>query len=129
MTSLSAPTSHAKFIVNMLVRRQRDKSVTAHAVFSESRSYEVRAVRQMAMWLLRDLTALGASSTNWIGRQFKRDHTTVLHAVRVIERKRAEDPQFREDTDKLRETVRTMLSMRHAAQMEEGRLLEPTVQA
>lgn len=123
------PSSNTKFIVDMLCRRQTETKVFPGAVFGKSRAYPVAVVRRHAMWLLRELTQLGASSTNWIGRQFKRDHTTVLHAIKVVERQRAEDPIYKAETDKLRETVRTMLGMRQAAQAEEGRLVQPEAQA
>jgi chromosomal replication initiator protein len=48
--------------------------------------------RQLAMYLLKKLLRLSLSA---IGDRYGRDHTTVLHAVRVIEARRACDPEVR----------------------------------
>ncbi len=50
------------------------------------------APRQVAMYLSRRLTS---SSFPHIGDQFGKDHSTVIHAVRKIERQLDEDPDFR----------------------------------
>src|SRR5690606_6702512 len=57
--------------------------VTVEAMKGRSRSKEIVAPRQMAMYLLRDET--GASLTE-IGAQLGgRDHTTVMHGIEKIE--------------------------------------------
>ncbi len=48
--------------------------------------------RQVAMYLCRRLTS---SSFPHIGDQFGKDHSTVIHAVRKIERQLEEDPELR----------------------------------
>lgn len=56
---------------------------------SERRSRYCARPRQVAMFLARDLTPFSLPN---IGRFFgNRDHTTVIHAVRVIERCIADD--------------------------------------
>jgi len=66
---------------------------------SARRSRSVARPRQVAMYLCKQLTT---RSLPEIGRRFGgRDHTTVMHAVRTIERLRAEDPQIREDLEVL----------------------------
>lgn len=56
--------------------------------------------RQLAMTLSRDLTNL---STVHIGRLFGgRDHTTVLHACKAIERRNATNEYDKRDFDELR---------------------------
>jgi chromosomal replication initiator protein len=48
--------------------------------------------RHVAMWLARRMTPLSLPA---IGRLFgRRDHTTVLHAVRRIDQRMARDPHF-----------------------------------
>ena len=59
--------------------------------------------RQLAMWLARQTTG---SSLPVIASAFlKDDHTTVLHACRVIERLRASDPKMRETSDRLHQRL------------------------
>jgi len=66
---------------------------------SPRRARAVARPRQIAMYLCKQLTT---RSLPEIGRKFGgRDHTTVMHAVRTIERLRQEDPQVREDVETL----------------------------
>ncbi len=66
---------------------------------SARRSRSVARPRQVAMYLCKQLTT---RSLPEIGRKFGgRDHTTVMHAIRTIERLRQEDPQIREDLEVL----------------------------
>jgi chromosomal replication initiator protein len=67
---------------------------------SARRSRSIARPRQIAMYLAKQLTP---RSLPEIGRKFGgRDHTTVMHAVRVIEDMRQNDPAFGEDVDLLR---------------------------
>jgi chromosomal replication initiator protein len=62
---------------------------------SARRSREVARPRQVAMYLSKQLTP---RSLPEIGRRFGgRDHTTVIHAVRQIEKLRAQDPELDSD--------------------------------
>ena len=54
--------------------------------------------RQIAMYLCRELTDL---SLPRIGQAFGRDHTTVMHGVRVIAELREADPEIAQDYEKL----------------------------
>ena len=72
---------------------------TVDAILSETRKAAVVEVRHVAMWLI--WRKLGWSSSR-IGSLFgDRDHTTVLHALRKIERRRDEDPAFHDQTEAL----------------------------
>jgi len=66
---------------------------------SSRRARAVARPRQVAMYLCKQLTT---RSLPEIGKKFGgRDHTTVMHAVRQIERLREEDPQIRQDLETL----------------------------
>ena len=55
-------------------------------------SRSIARPRQIAMYLARDLTP---QSLPDIGRRFgNRDHTTVMHAIRVVDRLREQDEEF-----------------------------------
>lgn len=62
---------------------------------SARRHRGVARPRQVAMYLCRELTP---HSLPEIGRRFgKRDHTTVIHAMRKVEQLMREDPYIEED--------------------------------
>ena len=64
------------------------------------RSRAVARPRQVAMYLCKQLTP---RSLPEIGKKFgNRDHTTVMHAVRQIEKLMAEDRQLADDTELLK---------------------------
>ncbi len=70
---------------------------------SARRTREVVRPRQVAMYLAKQLTL---RSLPQIGRKFgKRDHTTVIHAVRKIEELRRQDPQLDQEI----ETIKKLL--------------------
>lgn len=72
-------------------------------ILSIRRAREAVTPRHVAMWLCRKLTT---NSFPDIGAHFGgRDHTTVMHAVRKIERKRHVDPRFSAELDVLVETL------------------------
>jgi chromosomal replication initiator protein len=55
--------------------------VSRQDLLSPSRTARVSRARHVAMYLARDLTSLSLAQ---IAREFDRDHTTVLHAVRIV---------------------------------------------
>jgi chromosomal replication initiator protein len=66
--------------------------VTREAILSPSRRAPVARARQLAMYLTRELTDLSLPA---IAVAFnRRDHTTVIHALRRIERRQDEDPKL-----------------------------------
>jgi hypothetical protein len=72
-------------------------------MWSARRSREVARPRQVAMYLARELTPM---SLPCIGNRFgKRDHTTVMHAIKTVERLVATDPEFAADVAVLREEL------------------------
>jgi chromosomal replication initiator protein len=70
---------------------------------SQRRGREVARPRQVAMFLSRDFTLYSLPS---IGRRFgNRDHTTVIHAIKTIERLIGVDDQIAEDVEVLSEKL------------------------
>jgi chromosomal replication initiator protein len=71
---------------------------------SARRARAVARPRQVAMYLCKQLTT---RSLPEIGRKFGgRDHTTVMHAIRQIERLKEEDPQLAADLELLRRRLK-----------------------
>jgi chromosomal replication initiator protein len=66
--------------------------VTPPALLSAQRNARLVFARQVSMYLMRKQVGLSLAS---IGERYGRDHTTVLHAVRAIEARRACDPEVR----------------------------------
>lgn len=78
------------------VMRDTDRSVGA-------REPRLAHPRQVAMYLARKLTRM---STPDIGRRFGgRDHSTVIHALRAVERRAAVDPFLEIEIEVLRERL------------------------
>ena len=69
---------------------------------SARRDVRVVFARQVAMYLMRKLMGLSLAA---IGERYGRDHTTVLHAVRVIETRRGCDPEVRRLVSALEEKL------------------------
>ena len=70
---------------------------------SSRRAQAVVRPRHVAMYLAKQLTS---RSLPEIGRKFgKRDHTTVMYAIRRIEELRPKDPALDEDVEKLRKSL------------------------
>jgi chromosomal replication initiator protein len=62
--------------------------VSQPAMLSSTRTASVSGARQIAMYLSREMTSLSLAD---IARQFDRDHTTVLHAIRAVSARAAGD--------------------------------------
>lgn len=77
---------------------------------SKKRSKSIAFPRQVCMYLARTMTR---HSLEEIGGYFGgRDHTTVLHASRTIERRRAEQPQLQTALDEIGQALRGLDSRR-----------------
>jgi chromosomal replication initiation ATPase DnaA len=67
------------------------------------REPKVARPRQVAMFFARKLTPMTLPA---IGKRFGgRDHTTVIHAIRVVEKRAKQDPAFRLELQTLRERL------------------------
>ena len=70
---------------------------------AKDRKKEIAVARQIAMYLSKRLTN---SSLKTIGLHFGgRDHSTVIHAVKIVEDKLAKDAAFKDLIDKISQQV------------------------
>jgi chromosomal replication initiation ATPase DnaA len=77
----------------------RCHGLTPEDIVGPGRSRRVAHARAVAMYLARTLTA---GSLEAIGRAFGgRDHTTVLHGVRMTQARRSSDPALEAEIDRL----------------------------
>ena len=67
-----------------------------------SRKREISDKRQLAMFLMRRKTTLTITQ---IGEKFNRDHTTVIHATKVINNRMSVEPNFNEKVRNLLKTI------------------------
>ncbi|MGO4741057.1 helix-turn-helix domain-containing protein [Bosea sp. 2KB_26] len=65
-----------------------ETGIAIDALKGEQRVARIARARQLAIWRVADETELSLSE---IGRLFHRDHTTVLHAIRVTNQRRGAD--------------------------------------
>jgi len=70
---------------------------------SKRRSKNVVVPRQLAMYLCRRLMS---ASFPHIGELFERDHSTVIHANAVTERRIKEDAAFQATVERLERSIR-----------------------
>lgn len=71
----------------------RQFKVKSRDVIGKSRKADIVAVRQMAMYLAQKYTQLNQSQ---IGQELGgRDHTTILHGIRQVEKQISSDREFR----------------------------------
>jgi hypothetical protein len=81
----------------------RHYGVSVIDLVSGRRTQPLAFIRHIAIYLVRELTALSMPS---IGRLFgDRDHTTILHAVRKVQARRERDPAFDATLQKLAAAV------------------------
>jgi len=76
----------------------RAYGLTPEDLRSRSRKQLVVRPRQVAMYLVRRYTPTSLAD---IGRAFGRDHTSVMHAIDVVERRIVERPQLRYELEAL----------------------------
>jgi chromosomal replication initiator protein len=79
--------------------------LSVETILSPSRSAPVARARQLAMFLTRELTDLSLPA---IAQAFnRRDHTTVLHAIRRVERSALEDAGLSRTVEELSTQLRS----------------------
>ena len=69
---------------------------------SKARQRDIARPRQIAMYLSRQLTTRSLPD---IGRRFKRDHTTIIHAIERIEGLCKEQPRLQEEIDYIKRSL------------------------
>ena len=77
-------------------------SLEPQQICSRSRKKEVALPRQIAMYFSRKFTD---SSLQVIGREFNRDHATVLHSVKKIEKQMKISSKFKSQMDYLKDQL------------------------
>jgi chromosomal replication initiator protein len=65
--------------------------ITPSEIRSRRRSRTAARPRQVAMWIARYTTPLSLTEIGWA---FERDHTTVIHAIRQVDKMMAQDPDI-----------------------------------
>jgi chromosomal replication initiator protein len=79
-------------------------NIDEKAILGSSQQADVSLARHVAMYLIRNLTDM---SLQRIGRElFKKDHTTVLSALRKIDKRKDEDEAFVADIDHIITNIR-----------------------
>ncbi len=88
--------SERKVTIEEIIRKVADHyNLRMSDMISARRSRTISRPRQLAMFLAKNLTS---KSLPEIGRRFGgRDHTTVLHANKKIQKLRKEDSQIEQD--------------------------------
>ncbi|MGI9625264.1 MAG: helix-turn-helix domain-containing protein, partial [Longimicrobiales bacterium] len=74
--------------------------VTGRALASKRRTHDLMVPRQVAMYLIKEILDLPLQS---IGEAFGgRDHSTVIHSLKKVEKRMTDDPGFRGRVDEVR---------------------------
>lgn len=84
----------------------RQYKVSVHDLQSKARTKNIVFPRQMAMYMARKLTDEGLSV---IGKAFNRDHSTVVHSIRVVTELIARDGCVRGQADLLEERLKNQI--------------------
>ena len=90
--------------VGEIIRAVADRHGVPHAdLLSKKRTNAVVEPRHLAMYLIREMT--GRAITE-IGRDFRRDHSTVNSAIAKIGGRRATDPDFARSLERMMDELR-----------------------
>lgn len=77
--------------------------ITYNDIVSNKRSRNIAHPRQVAIYLCRELLE---STFKAIGKEFNRDHSTIMHSYDLISNALKEDRNLREETEAIREKLR-----------------------
>jgi chromosomal replication initiator protein len=89
-------------LANVVATLRANSGYLMEELQSRSREQRIRFARQLAMFVCREFTG---AAFGLIGQHFNRDHSTVVHAHRLIERRLAREPRFRVLIEKLRRQI------------------------
>ncbi len=67
-------------------------------LFAKCRKREISDARQLLMYLAKNVAKMSSTT---IGLRLSRDHSTVLHALKQVEQRRATDRDFSRDVDQI----------------------------
>lgn len=81
----------------------RTYGVGPEEIYSKKQNAIITEMRQMAMFIVRELTGL---STKAIGKEFNRDHSTVVYSLEKFQKKYNEDSKIRSIVDGIIKNVR-----------------------
>ena len=77
-------------------------SLNSKDLYGTSRIKDIKSARQIAMYLMKDQLGL---STVKIGNEFNKDHTTIMHGIKVVETSLKTDFNLRSQISDLREKI------------------------
>ena len=77
-------------------------NLSSKDLYGESRIKDIKNARQVAMYLMNEQLGL---STVKIGNEFKKDHTTIMHGIKVIKNALKTDFNLRTKISDLREKI------------------------
>lgn len=96
----AGPVHSPEQIKDMVARRWR---VRADALASKRRTRDLTVPRQVAMYLMKETLGMSLSR---IGETLGgRDHSTVIHSIRKVEKQMADDPAFRDLVESARKEL------------------------
>lgn len=72
-------------------------------IYSKKQNAEITEMRQMAMYIVRELTGM---STKSIGKEFNRDHSTVVYSLEKFSKKYNEDSKIKRIVDNIIKNIR-----------------------
>lgn len=72
-------------------------------IYSKKQNAQTTEMRQMAMYIVREMTGL---STKFIGREFNRDHSTVVYSLDKFTKRYHEDSKLRSVVDNIIKNIR-----------------------
>lgn len=91
----------ANLITEAVCRRY---NISENDIFSSKKSRDIAYPRQIAMFLIRDLTEM---SYEKIAKHFgKKDHTTIMHAANTIKNKIKKDESLGEEIENLKAKIK-----------------------
>lgn len=82
----------------------RTYNVLPADIRGKKRSANVSSARQMAMYIIREITGMSMES---IGSEFQRDHSTVVYSLKTMEESISRDRHLKETVDDIMKNVRT----------------------
>lgn len=72
-------------------------------IYSKKQNAEVTEMRQMAMYIVREMTGF---STKQIGKEFGRDHSTVVYSLEKFSKRYSDDSKIRLTVDNIMKNIR-----------------------